>query len=81
MKRPRNATTHCRGTRADFERQATKLEAGATTMLKRHRAIDAVSAEPDSDAKMTQRVQRLEHGDRPTGLCDLRHNSGRIASF
>ena len=35
------------GTRADFERQADKLEAAAQAMLARHRENDALPVEPD----------------------------------
>ena len=60
VKLPSNASKHRRGTRADFERQAAKLELAATTMLQRHRAADGAPSEPDSDRKATQRVERLE---------------------
>ncbi len=58
---PSNAWTHWSGTRADFERQATKLEAGATAMLQRHRTTDARPTEPTRDAKDTRRLERLQH--------------------
>ena len=60
VKLPSNASKHRRGTRADFERQAAKLELAATTMLQRHRAADGAPSEPDSDRKAPQRVERLE---------------------
>ena len=60
VKLPSNASKHRSGTRADFERQAAKLEAAATTMLQRHRAADTAPTEPDPDTKATQRVARLE---------------------
>ena len=48
VKLPSNASKQRSGTRADFERQATKLEAAATAMLQRHRAADdALPVEPD----------------------------------
>lgn len=47
-------------TRADFERQAVKLEAAATTMLQRHRATDTALTEPDPGKKARQRVACLE---------------------
>lgn len=52
-KPPSNASKRRSGTRADFERQAAKLEAAAATMLARHRAADALPAEPDLRAKET----------------------------
>jgi hypothetical protein len=43
VKLPGNASKARSGTRADFARQAAKLEAAAETMLARHRANDALS--------------------------------------
>jgi transposase len=61
VKLPSNASKHRSGTRADFERQAEKLEAAATTMLQRHRAADTAPTEPDPDTKATKRIEQLEH--------------------
>ena len=60
VKLPSNASKHRSGTRADFERQATKLEAAAQTMLARHRATDALPTEPTLAAKEGPRLARLE---------------------
>ena len=60
VKLPSNASKHRSGTRADFERQATKLEATAQTMLARHRATDALPTEPTLAAKEATRIARLE---------------------
>lgn len=60
VKLPSNASKRRSGTRADFERQATKLEAAALTILARHRATDQLSVEPSIAAKETQRIERLE---------------------
>lgn len=60
VKLPSNASKHRSGTRADFERQATKLEAAAQTMLARHRATDALPTEPTLAAKEATRIARLE---------------------
>jgi len=60
VKLPSNASKHRCGTRTDFARQATKLEAAAATMLARHRANDALDVEPGLAAKAVQRVERLE---------------------
>jgi hypothetical protein len=46
VKLPSNASKVRSGTRADFERQAGKLEAAAQTMLARHRERDALPTEP-----------------------------------
>jgi transposase len=59
VKLPSNASKHRSGTRADFARQATKLEAAAQTMLARHREADARPVEPDLAAKAAQRIERL----------------------
>jgi transposase len=60
VKLPGNASKARSGTRADFERQAAKLEAAAHTMLARHRQNDALPAEPGLDAKARRRIERLE---------------------
>ena len=60
VKLPSNASKQRSGTRAEFERQAAKLEAAAQTMLERHRATDALPVEPDLDTKAVQRVARLQ---------------------
>ena len=46
VKLPSNAAKQRSGTRADFEQQATKLEATARTLVERHRAADAAPVEP-----------------------------------
>src|SRR5205823_1650623 len=60
VKLPSNAAKRRSGTRADFARQATKLEAAATTMLQRHREADALPSEPTLAIKAAQRIERLE---------------------
>jgi transposase len=60
VKLPSNASKRRSGTRADFERQAAKLEAAAQAMLARHRAEDARPVEPDVAAKDAARRERLE---------------------
>jgi transposase len=60
VKLPGNASKRRSGTRADFERQAAKLQAAAAVMVARHRAADALPVEPDLRAKETRRVERLE---------------------
>jgi transposase len=59
VKLPSNASKGSSGTRAEFERQATKLQAQARKMLARHRANDEREAEPDLTAKERQRIERL----------------------
>jgi transposase len=61
VKLPSNASKAKSGTRADFERQAGKLEAAAKVMLERHREEDQRTIEPDLQAKATQRINRLQN--------------------
>ncbi|MDP9179992.1 MAG: IS1182 family transposase [Gemmatimonadota bacterium] len=60
VKLPSNAAKGRSGTRADFERQATKLEATARTLVERHRAADALPVESPLAAKAAKRIERLE---------------------
>lgn len=60
VKLPSNASKHRRGTRADFARQATTLEAATILMVQRHREEDTRPAEPDLAVKAAQRIARLE---------------------
>jgi transposase len=60
VKLPSNASKAKSGTRADFERQAAKLETAAKAMLERHREADLHGVEPDLQAKETQRLTRLQ---------------------
>lgn len=60
VKLPSQASKQRSGTRADFLRQAEKLEAAAKTMLARHRAEDDAPPEPDPDKKADQRIERLQ---------------------
>ena len=60
VKLPSNASKARSGTRADFIRQAEKMEAAAKKMLARHRENDALPVEPDLAAKETQRITRLQ---------------------
>ena len=60
VKLPSHASKQRSGTRADFLRQADKLEAAAKTMLSRHRAEDEAPREPDPDTKAQVRIERLQ---------------------
>ena len=60
VKLPSNASKRRSGTRADFERHATKLEATARALVERHRAADAMPAEPTLAAKAEKRIERLD---------------------
>jgi len=59
VKLPSNASKAKSGTRADFERQAQKLEAAAKRMLQRHREEDTQAVEPGVAAKEAKRIERL----------------------
>lgn len=59
VKLPSNASKAKSGTRAEFERQAAKLEAAAKQMLERHRENDSLAAEPSLDEKASRRLGRL----------------------
>lgn len=59
VKLPSNASKRRSGTRADFARQATKMEAAAQAMLQRHREADGRPVEPDLAAKAVTRIERL----------------------
>lgn len=60
VKLPSNASKAKSGTRADFERQAVKLEEAAHTMLVRHREQDEKAVEPDLQAREVKRIERLQ---------------------
>jgi transposase len=60
VKLPSNASKRRSGTRAEFARQATKLEATAHAILQRHRAADALPTEPPLAEKDRRRVERLQ---------------------
>jgi transposase len=60
VKLPSNASKRRSGTRAEFERQATKLEATAHAILQRHRAADALPTELPLVEKDRRRVERLQ---------------------
>ena len=80
VKLPSNASKAKSGTRADFERQAVKLEAAVQGMLARHRAADERGTEADLAAKEKQRIERLRHDARQIRewLCD--HPDERLGS-
>lgn len=60
VKLPSNAAKARSGTRADFARQAGKLERAAQQMLARHRAEDAGPPEPDPTTREGKRLERLQ---------------------
>jgi len=59
VKLPSNASKAKSGTRADFARQADKLEAAAKKMLERHKENDRLPVEPDLAEISRQRAESL----------------------
>ena len=59
VKLPSNASKHRSGTRAQFQREAGKIEAQVRRMLARHRDQDAHGVEPDLKAKEGERIGAL----------------------
>jgi transposase len=59
VKLPSNASKAKSGSRADYQRQADKMEAAARAILARHRENDALPVEPDLAAKEARTVDRL----------------------
>ena len=60
VKLPSNASKAKSGTRADFERQAGKLEAAEQGMLARHREHDDKAIEPELPVREKQRIEHLK---------------------
>jgi transposase len=80
VKLPSNASKRKSGTRAEFERHATKLEATAHTILARHRAADGLPAEPPLAEKDRRRVERLTQDAVEIRAWLLRHPEDRRGS-
>ena len=60
VKLPSNASKGKSGTRADFDKQAAKLEQATQQMLARHRATDRLPVEPDLTEKAARRIEQLQ---------------------
>jgi Transposase domain (DUF772) len=60
VKLPSNASKQRSGTRAEFAKQADKLEKAAKTMLARHREEDEKAVEPTLRAKEEKRLERYQ---------------------
>ena len=60
VKLPSNASKARSGTRAEFKRQADKIEVEVKKMLERHRAADDQPQEPGLAEKQSQRLERLQ---------------------
>jgi transposase len=61
VKLPSNASKQKSGRRADFLRQAAKMEAAAQSMLARHRENDQVPIEASLAAKEARQIEKLDH--------------------
>jgi hypothetical protein len=61
VKLPSNASKARSGTRAEFERQAGKIEAQVKKMLERHREADDKPVETNLAEKETRRLERLQN--------------------
>ena len=61
VKLPSNTSKAKSGTRADFARQAEKLEAAAKAMLARHRENDQLPVEPALTEKAARQLERMQH--------------------
>ncbi|MDH4134059.1 MAG: transposase, partial [Gammaproteobacteria bacterium] len=59
VKLPGNASKRRSGTRAEFKRQAVKLEAEVKKMLERHREADDKPVEPSLARKEAKRIERF----------------------
>lgn len=61
VKLPSNASKAKSGTRAEFKRQAEKIDAQVKKMLERHRQADDQALEPILAEKDKARIERLRH--------------------
>jgi transposase len=62
VKLPSNASKQRSATRAEFERQADKIEGEVRKMLERHRQTDDQPLEPDLAKKESKRIEQLQQG-------------------
>ena len=60
VKLPGNASKARSGTRADFQRQAEKMESAARKMLDKHRAADAVPGNEAPSEREARKLERLQ---------------------
>jgi transposase len=61
VKLPSQASKHKSGTRADFERQATKIEAVAKQLLTQHQTLDGQPVDTVLSTQKARQLQRLNH--------------------
>ncbi len=60
VKLPSNAAKQKSGSRADFLRQAEKMETAAKAILARHRENDALPVQPDQASREARQIERLQ---------------------
>lgn len=78
VKLPSNASKRRSGKRADFERQAEKLEAAAAIMLARHRAADTTDEAPPDPPGGPSSTQRGREAER---LARLEHDAAQLRTW
>lgn len=78
LKWPSNASNRRSGKRADFERQAEKLEAAAATILARYRAADTIDDAPPDPPGGPSSMRRTREADR---LARLEHDAALLRTW
>ena len=80
VKLPSQASKHKSGTRADFERQATKLEAVAKKLLAEHQTRDGEPIETDYSAQRMRQLERLNHDAKQLRSWLAEHPNDRLGT-
>ena len=80
VKLPSQASKHKSGTRADFERQATKLEAVAKKLLAEHQTLDGEPIETDYSAQRMRQLERLNHDAKQLRSWLAEHPNDRLGT-
>ncbi len=80
VKLPSNASKHKSGTRADFERQATKLEGLAKQLLAQHQTADGTPVQTDVDERTALKIKRLKRDARQLRHWLLTHPNDRLGA-
>jgi transposase len=60
VKLPSNAAKAKSGRRADFEREAAKIEAAVTRMIEQHQSRDATKTDPDDSPANVRKLERMK---------------------
>ena len=80
VKLPSQASKHKSGTRADFERQATQLEAVAKKLLTEHQTLDGALVETDYSAQRMRQLERLNHDAKQLRSWLAEHPNDRLGT-